>query len=81
MAAYVDSTGVTNLTADIKALADETYVNSVAYNSTTGMITKTIGTTTTNVIGIATASVDGLMSSADKMKLDATLEFTFVRKI
>ena len=81
MAAYVDSTGVTNLTADIKALADETYVNSVSYNSTTGMITKTIGTTTTNVIGIATASDNGLMSSADKMKLDATLEFDFVRII
>lgn len=81
MSAYVDSTGVTYLTADIKALADETYVNSVSYNSSTGMITKTIGTTTTDVIGVATSSSNGLMSATDKIKLDASLAFTFVGEI
>ena len=90
MAAYVDSTGVTYLTADIKALADATYVNGVAYDSTNHKITKTIGSTTTDVltistlkteIGTASSSQAGLMSGTDKTKLDATLAFNFVREI
>lgn len=57
------------------------YVADVAYDSTTHKITQTIGSTTSDVIGLATSSGDGLMSSADKTKLDATLEFTFVGEI
>ena len=81
MAAYVDSTGVTYLTADIKALADATYVNGVAFDSTNSAITKTIGTTTTSVVGVATTSSAGLMSSSDKTKLEATIPFTFIGTI
>ena len=54
MAAYVDSTGVTNLTADIKALADATYVNNITYDTTNKKITKTIGSTTTDVVSLST---------------------------
>lgn len=58
MAAYVDSTGVTNLTADIKALADQTYVNNVFYDTTNKIIKKTIGTTSTNVVSLSTIESD-----------------------
>ena len=81
MAAYVDSTGVTNLTADIKALADATYVNSVSYDIATGKITKTIGSTTTDVVGVATSSTNGLMSFMDRAKLDNIPAFTLIGQI
>ena len=90
MAAYVDSTGVTNLTADIKALADASYVNGVAYDSTNHKLTKTIGSSTTDVltiatlkteIGTASSSQAGLMSTTDKAKLDSTLGFTLIGQI
>ena len=58
MSAYVDSTGVTYLTADIKALADAAYVNNVFYDSTNKIIKKTIGSTSTNVVTLATLESD-----------------------
>lgn len=70
------SSGTLTLNADAGS-----YVTDVAYDSTTHKITQTTGSTTSDVIGLATSSGDGLMSSADKTKLDATLEFTFVGEI
>lgn len=58
MASYVDSTGVTNLTADIKALADQTYLNGVSYDTVNKKLTKTIGSASTDIVTLATLKSD-----------------------